>query len=62
MAIKHELVDELLKDADPKQVFSSEGLLGETKKALAERMLNAPSTNVVSPASTRRSSRCTHAA
>jgi putative transposase len=41
MAIKHELVDELLKDADPKQVFSSEGLLGEIKKALAERMLNA---------------------
>jgi len=41
MAIKKELVDELLKDADPKAVFSSEGLLGELKKALAERMLNA---------------------
>lgn len=41
MAIKHEIVDELLKDADAKQVFSSEGLLGEIKKALAERMLNA---------------------
>jgi putative transposase len=41
MAIKNELVDELLKDTDPKKVFSSEGLLSEIKKALAERMLNA---------------------
>ena len=41
MAIKNEVVDELLKDADPKKVFSSEGLLAEIKKALAERMLNA---------------------
>ncbi|MEO7774187.1 MAG: IS256 family transposase [Steroidobacteraceae bacterium] len=41
MAIKNEIVDELLKDADPKKVFSSEGLLAELKKALAERMLNA---------------------
>ena len=41
MAIKKELVDELLKDADPKKVFGSEGLLDEIKKALAERMLNA---------------------
>jgi len=41
MAIKNEIVDELLKDADPKKVFSSEGLLTEIKKALAERMLNA---------------------
>ena len=41
MAIKNEIVDELLKDADPKKVFSSEGLLAEIKKALAERMLNA---------------------
>jgi len=41
MAIKKELVDELLKDVDPKAVFSSDGLLGEIKKALAERMLNA---------------------
>ena len=39
--IKNELVDELLKDADPKKVFSSEGLLTDIKKALAERMLNA---------------------
>src|SRR5262245_60423736 len=36
MAIKKELVDELLKDADPKKVFGSEGLLGDIKKALAE--------------------------
>jgi putative transposase len=41
MPIKNEIVDELLKDADPKKVFSSEGLLAEIKKALAERMLNA---------------------
>ena len=41
MAIKNELVDELLKGADPKRVFSSEGLMAEIKKALAERMLNA---------------------
>jgi putative transposase len=41
MAIKNEIVDELLKDVDPKKVFSSEGLLTEIKKALAERMLNA---------------------
>ncbi|MGA8041786.1 MAG: IS256 family transposase [Terracidiphilus sp.] len=41
MAIKKEIVDELLKDVDPKAVFSSEGLLVELKKALAERMLNA---------------------
>jgi hypothetical protein len=41
MAIKNEIVDELLKDVDPKKVFSSEGLLSDIKKALAERMLNA---------------------
>jgi putative transposase len=41
MAIKKELVDELLKDADPKKVFASEGLLTEIRKALAERMLSA---------------------
>ena len=41
MAVKKELVDELLKDADPKKVFGSEGLLDDIKKALAERMLNA---------------------
>jgi putative transposase len=41
MAIKKEILDELLKDKDPKTIFSSEGLLGELKKALAERVLNA---------------------
>jgi putative transposase len=35
------LLDELLKDQDPKTVLSSSGLMGEIKKALAERMLNA---------------------
>jgi|LauGreDrversion4_2_1035121.scaffolds.fasta_scaffold199146_2 hypothetical protein len=39
MAIKRELLDELLKDADPSKVFSSEGLIAELKKALADRML-----------------------
>ena len=41
MAIKNEIMDELLKGVDPKKVFSSEGLLAEIKKALAERILNA---------------------
>jgi putative transposase len=41
MAIKNEILDELLKDKDPKTIFSSQGLLGELKKALAERVLNA---------------------
>ena|ERR1700677_2443995 len=41
MAIKNEILDELLKNKDPKTIFSSEGLLGELKKALAERVLNA---------------------
>src|SRR5450755_1450809 len=41
MAIKNEILDELLKDKDAKTIFSSEGLLGELKKALAERILNA---------------------
>ena len=41
MAIKNEILDALLKDKDPKTIFSSEGLLGELKKALAERVLNA---------------------
>ena len=39
--IKAELLDELLKEQDPKTVLSSKGLLGELKKALAERILNA---------------------
>ncbi len=38
---KAELLDELLKGQDPKTVLSSNGLFGELKKALAERVLNA---------------------
>ena len=41
MAIKRELVDELLKDSDPKVAFSSKGLSAEIRKAAAEPMLNA---------------------
>ena len=41
MPIKNEIVEELLKGADPKKVFSIDGLLEEIKKALAERMPNA---------------------
>ena len=36
-----ELLDALLAGEDPKTVLSSEGLFGDLKKALAERMLNA---------------------
>jgi putative transposase len=39
--IDPKLIDELLKDQDPQSVLSSEGLLGDLKKALAERMLDA---------------------
>ena len=35
------LLDELLKDQDPQKVLSSDGLIGELKKALAERILDA---------------------
>src|SRR3989337_4482896 len=38
---KPELLDALLKGQDPKTVLSSQGLFGELKKALAERILNA---------------------
>lgn len=45
MASEHKidvkLIDELLRDQDPEKVLSSEGLLGDLKKALAERMLDA---------------------
>jgi len=41
MAIKTEMLDELLKGADPKKLFEKDGLLDELKKALAERMLGA---------------------
>jgi transposase-like protein len=40
-AISAEMLDELLDGQDPATVLSSDGLLGELKKALAERMLNA---------------------
>ena len=36
-----ELLDQLLAGQDPKKVLDSDGLIGELKKALAERMLNA---------------------
>jgi hypothetical protein len=35
MAIKKEILDELLKDRDPKTMFSSDGLLGDLKKSPA---------------------------
>jgi putative transposase len=41
MAIRKEIIDELLSGKDPKKVLSSDGLIGELKKALAERILNA---------------------
>lgn len=41
MAIRNELIDELLAGKDPQAVFSQDGLLDELKKALAERILNA---------------------
>ena len=40
-AFDADLLDELLKGQDPSTVLSSQGLLGDLKKALAERMLNA---------------------
>ncbi len=39
-AFSAELLDELLDGQDPSTVLQSDGLLGELKKALAERMLN----------------------
>jgi putative transposase len=41
MAIRNELIEELLADKDPQEVFAQDGLLDELKKALAERILNA---------------------
>jgi len=40
-AFSAELLDELLDGQDPATVLQSDGLLGDLKKALAERMLNA---------------------
>jgi hypothetical protein len=39
-AVSAELLDELLAGQDPATVLTSDGLLGDLKKALAERMLN----------------------
>ena len=39
--IPESVLDELLKGRDATEIFSSEGLMGELKQALAERMLNA---------------------
>jgi putative transposase len=41
MTIRNEVLEELLADKDPGEVFSPDGLLDELKKALAERILNA---------------------
>jgi putative transposase len=41
MAIRNELIEELLSGKDPQEVFAQDGLLDELKKALAERILNA---------------------
>jgi putative transposase len=41
MAIKKQLIDELLEGAEASEVFASEGLFAQIKKALAERILNA---------------------
>lgn len=39
--ISPELIDELLAGQDPTRALSADGLIGELKKALAERLLNA---------------------
>ena len=39
--IDPELLDELLKGQDPREVFSSDGLLQDLKQALAQRVLEA---------------------
>src|SRR5688572_3484665 len=40
-SFSNELLDQLLAGRDPKSVLDSGGLIGDLKKALAERMLNA---------------------
>ncbi|MDE2138970.1 MAG: hypothetical protein KGJ17_00545, partial [Gammaproteobacteria bacterium] len=40
MAIRPEVLDELLQGTDAKQLFEKDGLLTELKKALAERVAN----------------------
>ena len=39
--LSNEILDQLLAGRDPKTVLQADGLMGELKKALAERMLNA---------------------
>lgn len=41
MAISKQVLDELLGERDPNEVFSKDGLLDDLKKALAERILNS---------------------
>ena len=41
MAIKKDMLDELLEGRDLKAVFGKDGLFDDLKKALAERVLNA---------------------
>jgi hypothetical protein len=49
MAIRKEILDELLAKQEPKTLLSSNGLFGELKKALAERGLNAELETATSP-------------
>ncbi len=41
MAIEKDLLDQLLADRDPQDLFAKDGLVDELKKALSERLLNA---------------------
>lgn len=41
MAIEKDVLDKLLADRDPKDVFAKDGLVDELKKALSERILDA---------------------
>ena len=45
MAIEKELLDQLLAGRDPNEVFATDGLLDDLKKALSERILNAEPTS-----------------
>jgi putative transposase len=40
MAIEKEILDQLLARRDPQELFGTDGLLEELKKALSERILN----------------------
>ena len=42
MAIRNELLEELLAEKNPQEAFAPDGLLDELKKSLAERILRAP--------------------